>query len=189
MFNADGSQGEMCGNGIRCFTKYAIERDIAAPSGDGLTVETLAGIRTVVPTYDGGRITGAQVAMGEPILTPAEVPVSLAEELPPPVLGYPLEMDGHDLPLSFVSMGNPHAVTFIDQALRTFRYIRGAEGRAPCDVSEAGELRDRKRRCAGQADGARVGAGQRGDAGLRHRRLRHRGGGAGCLGTAATRWT
>ncbi len=70
MFNADGSQGEMCGNGIRCFAKYAIDRGIAAPSSDGLKVETLAGIRTVVPTFDGSRITGARVAMGAPILTP-----------------------------------------------------------------------------------------------------------------------
>ena len=119
MFNSDGSQGEMCGNGIRCFAKYAIERDIAASSGDGLTVETLAGIRTVTPTYDGSRITGARVAMGAPILTPAEVPVALPNAHPElvegPVLGYPFTMDGFDLPLSFVSMGNPHAVTFIDQ--------------------------------------------------------------------------
>ena len=125
MFNADGSQGEMCGNGIRCFAKYAIERDIAAPSGDALTIETLAGIRTVAPTYDGSRITGARVAMGAPILTPAEVPVALdpvaLDKKPsPPVLGYPFTMDGYDLPLSFVSMGNPHAITFIGQPVAEF---------------------------------------------------------------------
>jgi len=124
MFNADGSQGEMCGNGIRCFAKYAIERDIAAPSGEGLTVETLAGIRTVTPTYIGSRIAGARVAMGAPILTPAEVPVALPSGHPElvegPVLGYPFSMDGHDLPLSFVSMGNPHAVTFIKQPVADF---------------------------------------------------------------------
>ena len=120
MFNADGSQGEMCGNGIRCFAKYAIERDIAAPKGDGLTVETLAGIRTVTPTYAGSRITGARVAMGAPILEAAEVPVALEKELPAPVLGHPFEMDGYDLPLSFVSMGNPHAVTFIDMPVGEF---------------------------------------------------------------------
>ena len=120
MFNSDGSQGEMCGNGIRCFAKYAIEREIALPQGDGLTVETMAGIRTVTPTYDGSRITGARVAMGAPILELAEVPVALEKELPPPVLGYPFEMDGYDLPLSFVSMGNPHAVTFIEQAVADF---------------------------------------------------------------------
>ena len=97
MFNADGSQGEMCGNGIRCFTKYAIERDIAAPSSDGLKVETLAGIRTVLPTYDGSRITGARVAMGAPILTPAEVPVALAEELAAARAGLPVH-DGRPRP-------------------------------------------------------------------------------------------
>ena len=124
MFNADGSQGEMCGNGIRCFAKYAIERGIAAPSADGLTVETLAGIRTVAPTWEGPRITGARVAMGAPILAPAEVPVTLEGAGPAlvegPVLAYPFSMDGHDLPLSFVSMGNPHAVTFIDQPVAEF---------------------------------------------------------------------
>ena len=124
MFNADGSQGEMCGNGIRCFAKYAIERDIATPSSDWLTVETLAGLRTVTPTYDGSRITGARVAMGAPILTPGEVPVDLPAGHPElvegPVLGYPFSMEGFDLPLSFVSMGNPHAVTFIEQPVADF---------------------------------------------------------------------
>ncbi len=120
MFNADGSQGEMCGNGIRCFAKYAIERDIAAPSGEGLRVETLAGIRTVSPTYEGSSITGARVSMGAPILAPDEIPVKLAEELWPPVLGYPFSIDGHNLPLSFVSMGNPHAVTFVGSPVDDF---------------------------------------------------------------------
>ena len=104
--------------------KYAIERDIAAPSSNGLTVETLAGIRTVAPTWEGPRITGARVAMGAPILAPAEVPVTLVgagpELVEGPVLAYPFSMDGHDLPLSFVSMGNPHAVTFIDQPVADF---------------------------------------------------------------------
>ena len=58
--------------------------------------------------------------MGAPILSPAEVPVTLGEELPPPVLEYPFGMDGHKLPLSFVSMGNPHAVTFIEQPVADF---------------------------------------------------------------------
>ena len=93
MFNADGSQGEMCGNGIRCFAKYAIERDIAAPPSGSLTVETLAGIRTVTPTYangGGSRITGARVAMGAPILEPAQIPVTLDGEPPAPGAGTPL---------------------------------------------------------------------------------------------------
>ena len=59
MFNADGSEGEMCGNGIRCFAKYAIEREIVARPERGLTVETLAGIRTVYPIYGSGVVEGA----------------------------------------------------------------------------------------------------------------------------------
>ena len=121
MFNADGSPGEMCGNGIRCFAKYALDRELAAPSPDGaLTVETLAGIRTVTPTYDGPRITGARVAMGPPILEPAQIPVSLPGPMTPPVLDYPFAIDGRQLSLCFVSMGNPHAVTFLDEPVADF---------------------------------------------------------------------
>jgi diaminopimelate epimerase len=123
MFNADGSESEMCGNGIRCFAKYAIERGLATPGADGIEVETLAGIRTVVPIYDGDRITGARVAMGEPLLESGDVPVILdpASGYPKgPVTGYPLAVDSLELSLSFVSMGNPHAITFIDQPVGEF---------------------------------------------------------------------
>ena len=123
MFNADGSESEMCGNGIRCFAKYAIDRGLATSGADGIEVETLAGIRTVVPIYDGDRITGARVAMGEPLLEPGAVPVILdpASGYPKgPVTGYPLAVDSLELILSFVSMGNPHAITFIDQPVGEF---------------------------------------------------------------------
>ena len=113
MFNADGSEGEMCGNGIRCFAKYAIERGIVSQRPEGVDVETLAGVRNIVPTYSGNRITGARVSMGAPILAPDEIPVALEPGAAGPALNHPFAMDGHDLPLSFVSMGNPHAVTFI----------------------------------------------------------------------------
>ena len=89
MFNADGSEGEMCGNGIRCFAKYAIDRGLASPASHGLEVETLAGVRTVVPIYDGDRIVSARVAMGEPLLDPDDIPVSLD-----PPSGYPRGLVG-----------------------------------------------------------------------------------------------
>ncbi len=123
MFNADGSEGEMCGNGIRCFAKYAIEHEIVAQPTNGLNVETLAGVRNIIPKYDGSIISGARVSMGAPILEPGLVPVALepAETYRTgPVLDYPFEMDGLGLPLSFVSMGNPHAVTFIEQPVADF---------------------------------------------------------------------
>ncbi|HIN06846.1 MAG TPA: diaminopimelate epimerase [Dehalococcoidia bacterium] len=123
MFNADGSVGEMCGNGIRCFAKYAIERGIVNTSIQSMDVETLAGVRTIVPRYEGGKVKSARVAMGLPVLNPGDVPVKLdASSLNTegPVVNYPFEMDGEDLPLTFVSMGNPHAITFMEQPVADF---------------------------------------------------------------------
>ena len=123
MFNADGSEAEMCGNGIRCFVKYAVDRGIVSNSGASVSVETLAGIRQIVPIRENGRITRARVSMGMPIFTPNDIPVkleSVGEYGPGPVLEYPIQMDGYDLPLSFVSMGNPPAVTFIDTPVAEF---------------------------------------------------------------------
>ena len=123
MYNADGSEAEMCGNGIRCFVKYAVDRTIVSSSNGSVSVETLAGIRNITPISEYGTVTGARVSMGAPILIPDEVPVKLdaaGEYGSGPVLEYPFEMDGYDLPLSFVSMGNPHAVTFIDTPVAEF---------------------------------------------------------------------
>ncbi len=124
MFNADGSEGEMCGNGIRCFAKYAIEREIVAMTDDGLTVETLAGIRTVHPIYGSGTVDGARVSMGLPLLNPNDIPVSLdpsmANDGTGPILKYPIHPGDFRLFLAFVSMGNPHAVTYIDQPVGEF---------------------------------------------------------------------
>ena len=123
MFNADGSEGEMCGNGIRCFTKYAIEHGVIPTPETAVTVETLAGIRSVVPIYQGERVTGARVSMGLPRFRPQEIPVSLDPsmgQLKAPILKYPLHPGDFRLLVSFVSMGNPHAVTFIDQPVEEF---------------------------------------------------------------------
>ena len=124
MFNADGSEGEMCGNGIRCFAKYAIERGIVRSDSSGIRVETLAGVRTVTPVMQDGRVVRARVAMGAPRLDPHEVPVvldaTLGERAGRAVVNYPAEIDGAPLELSFVSMGNPHAVAFIDQPVDKF---------------------------------------------------------------------
>ena len=124
MFNADGSEGEVCGNGIRCFAKYSIERGIARPDGLGLRVETLAGIQTVIPMTEGKNVVGARVAMGQPRLRPEDVPVILdappTERVGEAVVNYPVEIENTPLRLSFVSMGNPHAVAFIEQPVHQF---------------------------------------------------------------------
>jgi diaminopimelate epimerase len=123
MFNADGSEGEMCGNGIRCFAKYAIEHGIVPRPANGLKVDTLAGVRTVMPVYDGDRVKGARASMGLPKLDPKDIPVDLDPAMGPargPALKYPIQPGDFRLFLTFVSMGNPHAVTFLDQPVGEF---------------------------------------------------------------------
>lgn len=123
MFNADGSESEMCGNGIRCFAKYAIERGIISTSAAEVTVDTLAGIRTVVPHYDGAAVHSARVSMGQPRFAPADLPVDLDPAISNrqgPIINYAVHPGDFRLFLTFVSMGNPHAVTFIDQPVAEF---------------------------------------------------------------------
>ena len=113
MFNADGSEGEMCGNGIRCFAKYALDRGIVSADRSPVTVDTLAGIVDITPIRERGRIVAATVRMGEPRFRAEEIPV-LAPGYET-VLDYPLQVNGREFSISCVSMGNPHAVAFVDE--------------------------------------------------------------------------
>ena len=103
IFNADGSQVEMCGNGIRCLAKYIWDRGLSDKRD--LTIETLAGV--VRPVKEGDLI---RVDMGEPILDAPSIPVNLEGE----VMGYPLKVLDREFPITCVSMGNPHAVIFVE---------------------------------------------------------------------------
>lgn len=118
MFNPDGSEAEMCGNGIRCFTKYAVESGLI-PSTGPIPIETGAGIKTVWPHVENGRVKHVRVDMGAPILTPAEVPVAYTRDAGP-VIDYPISIDGFDLKVTCVSMGNPHAIAFLDTPVDEF---------------------------------------------------------------------
>jgi diaminopimelate epimerase len=117
MFNPDGSEAEACGNGIRCFAKYAVESGLA--QGDSLLIETLAGVREVKVFADGSRIHRVRVGMGQPRLGAEDIPVALAGAAAP-ILDYPLLIEGRRLPLTFVSMGNPHAVCFLEEPVSDF---------------------------------------------------------------------
>ena len=115
MFNADGSEGEMCGNGIRCVAKYAYEHQLS--QANPLRVETLRGILPIELTLAGGRVQQATVDMEEPILAPVDVPVDLSKTRPtehPDTFQITLPKSGKEYGAVFVSMGNPHAVMFVD---------------------------------------------------------------------------
>jgi diaminopimelate epimerase len=107
MYNADGSRGDMCGNGIRCLARLAYERGIARRNP--LTVETDAGLMTVELRIDGGAVTGATVDMGEPILDGRKIPVAADGR----IIDHPLDVAGRRERVTAVSMGNPHCVVFV----------------------------------------------------------------------------
>jgi len=123
IFNADGSQAEMCGNGIRCLAKYAYEHGLAESGGvfnvpdqpscpASITVETEAGTLTVgLETDENKKVKRVCVNMGEPVLKPEDIPVNIKGEK---AVNQPIEIDEQTLEFTAVSMGNPHAVFFCD---------------------------------------------------------------------------
>ncbi|MEW5762172.1 MAG: diaminopimelate epimerase [Bacillota bacterium] len=109
IFNPDGSEAEMCGNAIRCVARYVHER--AYVTGDRIRVETPAGVMEPRLVLRGGRVAAVRVDMGKPRLERGEIPM---EGPPGRVVEEPLEVAGSTLRLTAVSMGNPHAVLFVD---------------------------------------------------------------------------
>lgn len=109
IWNSDGSEPEMCGNGIRCFARYIYDQGIVTKNS--MQVETLAGILTLNLDIQNGQVQGVRVDMGEPILRAELIPV-LAQGLP--VMGQSLEVCGETFQYTAVSMGNPHCVIFVE---------------------------------------------------------------------------
>ncbi len=110
IFNADGSEAEMCGNGIRCVAKYAHGHGLSG--ANPLRVETAAGIKTIELALDqAGEVAAATVDMGEPVLEPRKIPVNIPQAL---VVDSPIRTSQRVLEVTCVSMGNPHAVIYVD---------------------------------------------------------------------------
>jgi len=141
MFNPDGSEAETCGNGLRCFAKYVIEKGIvgevslrAKRSNLCLAIETLSGIRRARAYMPEGKVNRVEVSMGSPQFDAEQIPVTLTRTLSlegrgleegevkhcQPILNYPLKIGERKLTLSLLSMGNPHAVSFTPDPVATF---------------------------------------------------------------------
>ena len=110
MFNADGSEGKMCGNGIRCVGKLA--HDLGYVTGDTCTVETLSGVKTLrFFLGKDGKVESVKVDMGAAVLNGEKIPSDIKGEK---VVNYPLNVGGQTYGVTLVSMGNPHCVVFAD---------------------------------------------------------------------------
>ncbi|MBE0481501.1 MAG: diaminopimelate epimerase [Dehalococcoidia bacterium] len=116
MFNPDGTEAEACGNGLRCVARYSSDQGIVGKTE--FTIETLAGTRLARVNVPGS----PQVDMGAPILDAASVPVTVrpGTDIASPLIDHPVIVDGLQLKISCISMGNPHAVCFLEKPVQDF---------------------------------------------------------------------
>ncbi|NJD01251.1 MAG: diaminopimelate epimerase [Ruminiclostridium sp.] len=113
MLNSDGSEAEMCGNAVRCVGKYVYDNGLTTRKA--VTIETLAGIKILDMTVEDGKVSLVRVDMGEPVLKPKDIPVLIDKDL---FVSEPVIIDGQVYKVTCVSMGNPHAVTYVDDVAR-----------------------------------------------------------------------
>lgn len=109
MYNLDGSEGKMCGNGVRCIAKYVYDHHLTDKTQ--ISLETLGGIKYLDLNIKDGKVETVKVDMGEPILKPEDIPVNISKDV---VIDEPVEVDGRIWNMTCISMGNPHAVVFVD---------------------------------------------------------------------------
>lgn len=109
MYNNDGSSGKMCGNGIRCVAKYVYDKGLTNKTS--LKIETLSGIKDLELTVENGKVKSVTVDMGSPVVKADAIPVVFPKDQ---LINEPVEIGGRTYNITCVSMGNPHAVVFVD---------------------------------------------------------------------------
>jgi len=124
-WDTDGSEAETCGNGIRCLARYVLEKKLASPDRDEITIETVAAVNRVTFERQDGRVSGFVVNMSKPRFSEAEIPFTRMngdDEVAcrGPMTVYMADVAGRPLELNLVSMGNPHAILFLDYPVADF---------------------------------------------------------------------
>ncbi|CDF08707.1 diaminopimelate epimerase [Firmicutes bacterium CAG:95] len=112
MYNMDGSRSEMCGNGIRCVGKYVYDHGLTRKTS--LSIVSCGKVKYLELTVEDGRVTKVRVNMGSPVLEAAEIPVVAKQS---PVVDTPIAVDGREYRMTCVSMGNPHAIVYVDEMI------------------------------------------------------------------------
>lgn len=112
MYNMDGSRSEMCGNGIRCVGKYVYDHGLTRKTS--LSIVSCGKIKYLELTVEEGRVTKVRVNMGSPVLEATEIPVVAKQS---PVVDIPITVDGREYRMTCVSMGNPHAIVYVDEMI------------------------------------------------------------------------
>ncbi len=115
MYNADGSRGAMCGNGIRCVAKYVYDNKLT--DSKSISIESMGAVKYIDVKTKDDKVVSARVDMGAPILDASRIPVNTKKEK---VINEDITLGGRDFKMTCVSMGNPHAVMFIDESPRDF---------------------------------------------------------------------
>ena len=175
-FDADGSEAETCGNGIRCLARYVLEKGLINPDAKEVTIETVATVNHVTFERKGGRVVKFWANMGKPRLSRRENPgqSSGPRESTDSLISHRVRVNGTELTLNLVSMGNPHAVHFLKEPVADFPMskIGPLVENLPIFPNrinfEVARVLDKK-----TYRGPCLGAGRRRNAGLRQRRLRH----------------
>lgn len=126
MYNADGSRGAMCGNGIRCVAKYCYDHKLTDKTS--FTIESMGAVKYIETNVENGEVVSAKVDMGKPSLIASQIPVNINKLK---AVDEPIEICGREFKMTCVSMGNPHAVMFIDEHPKDFdleKYGKASEG-------------------------------------------------------------
>ncbi len=129
VLNSDGSEAEACGNGLRCLAKYVLDKGLTGAGAKEITVETMAGIRKARLIGEKGKAGKIQVGMGLPEFDASSIPVAIEPEKGELVditliANYPVTVEGEELKMGFVSMGNPHAIYFLQSPVTDFPLSR-----------------------------------------------------------------